>query len=189
MVNIIKRMRKLREQLLWIRVGPGALILPKEVQKIALEFNKEINGGHRGARKFWREMLPRIKYRNPAIPIQITRHNDREGPAKMYIYTSTPDSSSHSTTTTPSTISTIPTEPTHTIDIKMLPESRILSELISATNAQVIEPTEEELEQMKEIEEFKTKAQADRELVREKFLRARKEEELLRLARGEVDGA
>jgi hypothetical protein len=38
------------EQLLWIRCGPGALVLPKDVTKIAMEFNTKIYGGHQGAR-------------------------------------------------------------------------------------------------------------------------------------------
>ncbi|KAF2185183.1 hypothetical protein K469DRAFT_707965 [Zopfia rhizophila CBS 207.26] len=191
MVNIIKRMRKLRE-LLWIRVGPGALILPKEVSKISMEFNTKINGGHRGARKFWREMLPRIKYRNPAIPIQISRHNDANGPAKLYIYTSPSSPSSttdqNSTTTTNSTATQTPetAKPTHTIDLRMVPESQILAELIKATKAEVIEAGEAELSEMRDIEEQKMRSAKDREEVREKLVKERREAELLRLARGEA---
>jgi large subunit ribosomal protein MRP49 len=159
--------------LLWIRVGPGALTLPKEVQKISLEFNTKINGGHRGARKFWRDILPRIKYRNPALPITIMRHTDRTGPAKLHIFTSTSSS---------------PDTPSTTIDVKMLPESQILAELVAATKAEEIAPTEKEVEELREIEEFKRKSQADRDLVREKFLAGRREEEMMRLARREVEG-
>jgi len=39
------------QQLLRIRVGPGALILPKDVTKISMEFHKKyVGGGHYGAR-------------------------------------------------------------------------------------------------------------------------------------------
>lgn len=37
-------------QLLWIRCGPGALVLPKDVTKLTMEFNTKIYGGHQGAR-------------------------------------------------------------------------------------------------------------------------------------------
>ena len=52
-----------------------------------------------------------------------------------------------------------------------------------------IKPTEEELAEMKEIEEFKERSEADRVLVREKLLKERREAELLKLARGEAPAA
>ncbi|KAF2263183.1 hypothetical protein CC78DRAFT_497197 [Lojkania enalia] len=195
MVNIVKRMRKLRE-LLWIRVGPGALLLPKEVSKITLEFNKHINGGHRGARKFWREMLPRIKYRNPSVPISVMRHSNDSGPAKLCIYTksaSAPNPSQSSISTPPSatpnprnTATPDTTAPAFTIDMKMIPESQILEELIEKTGATIIEPSEQELQEMKDIADFKVRSEGDRVQVREHLMKQRREEELLRLARGEI---
>ncbi|ORY18834.1 hypothetical protein BCR34DRAFT_553577 [Clohesyomyces aquaticus] len=187
MVNIVKRMRVLRE-LLWIRVGPGALKLPKEVTKISMEFNNKIDGGHRGARKFWREMLPRIKYRNPIVPIEVSRHTDPAGPCKLYIYTEPAQATTTSapSSPTPSSSTTATAKPTHDIDIRMIAESQILAELIRVTKAEVIEATEQEKEEVREIEEFKERSEADRQLVREKFVAGRREEELLRLARGEI---
>ncbi|KAF2470647.1 uncharacterized protein BDR25DRAFT_286772 [Lindgomyces ingoldianus] len=159
-----------------------------------MEFNTKINGGHRGARKFWREMLPRIKYRNPSIPIEIIRHNDPAGPAKLYIYTTsldpTPSNPPKPETTpqpTPTVASTITAAaPTYTIDIRMIQESQILTALIEATGARVIEATEQEKEEIRDMEEFKERSEKDRQEVREKFLAGRREEELLKLARGEV---
>jgi len=72
-----------------------------------MEFNAKLYGGHRGARyvyvlpclpgimcanstanrKFWREMLPRMKYRNPSISMTVSRHNDPDGPSLLHIYT------------------------------------------------------------------------------------------------------
>ncbi|KAF1962952.1 hypothetical protein CC80DRAFT_461416 [Byssothecium circinans] len=161
-----------------------------------MEFNTKINGGHRGARKFWREMLPRIKYRNPSIPIQISRHNDRDGPSLVHIFTNTTSNPPSDLPTPPSgtpnaqtTLTPDTSTPTHTIDIKMLNESAILDKVIEKTGATVIEPTEEELEQMDEIREFKERSEKDRVEVREKLMKERREQELLKLARGEAAAA
>lgn len=72
--------------------------------------------------------------------------------------------------------------------MKMLQESQILSELIAATNPKVLEPSEKEKEELRDIEEFKRKGEADRVEVREKLLAKRREAEMLRLARREVEG-
>ncbi|KAL5412465.1 hypothetical protein PMIN03_004237 [Paraphaeosphaeria minitans] len=188
MVNMLKRMRKLRE-LLWIRNGPGAIQLPKEVTKISVEFHKKLIGSqHRGARHFWHDILPRIKYRNPTLPISVIRHADPAGPAYLSIYTSTPTPQT-STTPPPSTTTTteaVNDTPTHTIEIKDLHESEILEALVEKTGALVLRTPPEEAVEMAEIEEFKERAEVDRVEVREKLMKVRREEELLKLARGEI---
>jgi large subunit ribosomal protein MRP49 len=126
-------------------------------------------------------MLPRIKYRNPNIPIAIQRHNDAEGPSLLHIYTSS-TSPDPAATTTPNPQST----PTHTFDLKMKHESEILDLLIEKTGATPLQATPQELAEQEEIAEFKTKSEKDRVEVRDKLIRVRREEELLRLARGEV---
>ena len=68
-------------------------------------------------------------------------------------------------------------------------ESEILEALVEKIGAVEIKPTEEELAEMKEIEEFKERSEADRVLVREKLLKERREAELLKLARGEAPAA
>lgn len=50
MVGIPQRMRKLHNRLLAIRTGPGAAVLPKDVQRIELQFARKIDGGHMGPR-------------------------------------------------------------------------------------------------------------------------------------------
>ncbi|KAF2689754.1 hypothetical protein K458DRAFT_414006 [Lentithecium fluviatile CBS 122367] len=148
-----------------------------------MEFHRKLNGGHRGARHFWREMLPRIKYRNPTVPIAISRHQDAAGPSLLHIYTSTAPSK----TTTPADAPTLTPDtpaPTHTIDIRRKHESEILDLLIEHTGATPIPATEQELEEQAEIAEFKERSEKDRVEVRDKLMRVRREEELLRLARG-----
>ncbi|KAL5118932.1 hypothetical protein ACEQ8H_003061 [Pleosporales sp. CAS-2024a] len=140
-----------------------------------MEFNTEINGGHRGARKFWRNMLPRLKFRNPAIPMQISRHNDPDGPSLLHIYTRVPDTSA-------------PT-PTHTLEMRNLNEEEILEALVKTVGGTAIEPTEEEREQLRDLAARKEVSDKDRAEVREKLVKERREQELLRLARGEMASA
>lgn len=161
-------------------------------------------------RKFWREMLPRIKYRNPSIPIEISRHTSPDGPALLHIYTdamhpNTPDGSSNTSVpslhTQSGTAATPPsgtpnarntlvpdaTAPSHTINIRDQAPSEILDALLATLpESQVVRPTKEEESQMEEMKEFKERSEADRVMVREKLLKERREAELLRIARGET---
>lgn len=50
MVSLSQRMRKLQTKLLAIRLGSGALVLPKEVKRLHMRFAPHINGGHMGPR-------------------------------------------------------------------------------------------------------------------------------------------
>jgi large subunit ribosomal protein MRP49 len=148
-------------------------------------------------------MLPRMKYRNPSIPMEIARHNDPDGPSLLHIYTATKtqpttgstnsstaqqsDSSPPSGTPNPrNTLVPDTSKPTYTIDIRDQSDSEILEALVEKIGAQEIKPTEQELAEMKEIAEFKERAEADRVQVRERLLKERREAELLKLARGEV---
>ena len=50
MVSLSQRMRKLQTQLLAIRLGSGALVLPKDVKRVHLRFHQFQKGGHMGPR-------------------------------------------------------------------------------------------------------------------------------------------
>ena len=50
MVSLPQRMRKLQTKLLAIRLGSGAMVLPKEVTRIHMRFARKIDGGHMGPR-------------------------------------------------------------------------------------------------------------------------------------------
>ncbi|KAF2858328.1 hypothetical protein K470DRAFT_259919 [Piedraia hortae CBS 480.64] len=66
-------MRKLAGRLLDLRLGSGAVVLPKDVQRIHLRFAPRIEGGHMGPRKFWRQELRRLKYHNPGVAMTVDR--------------------------------------------------------------------------------------------------------------------
>lgn len=62
----------------------------------------------------------------------------------------------------------------------------ILEQLIEKTGAEVLPVPPEEAQEMEEMEDFKARADKDRVEVREKLMKLRREEELLKLARGEI---
>lgn len=71
----------------------------------------------------------------------------------------------------------------------MIHESEILAQLVSRTGAEELKATEEEEAELRDIEEFKARSEKDRVDVRDKLVKERREQELLRLARGEVAAA
>lgn len=186
-------------QLAIVPQRPGLLYTTKEAQSLT----------QTTYRKFWRIVLPRIKYRNPSVPIEISRHNAAEGPSLLHIYMkslpNTPDGSSNTsvpslhtqsaTATTPpsgtpntrNTLVPDATAPTHTINIRDLQHSEILDALLAKLpDSQILRPTPEEEQQMAELAEQKERSDADRVMVRERLMKERREAELLRLARGEI---
>ncbi|OCL12519.1 hypothetical protein AOQ84DRAFT_284997, partial [Glonium stellatum] len=170
-------------QLLAIRVGPGAAILPKEVAKLNLAFSQHIDGGHRGPRKFWREMLPRLQYRNPGIPMTVTRQLDQSIPATLTIFYRQPATTAASS---PSATPSGPRRVEKVIDIKGLSEAEILRQLLQETKATPCEPTEVELQEMRELEEQRERSKRDSERSLEVRRQRKKEEAMLKAARGEV---
>lgn len=131
---------------------------------------------HPSHRRFWREMLPRIKYRNPSVPISISRHNEATGPSLLHIYTRSLDSTSESGQEE---------KPSHSLEMRNLEESEILDALIAQTGALVIAPTPQELQEMQELKEFHEQSEKERVIVREHLLNERREAQLLKLAKGQ----
>ncbi|KAF1991342.1 hypothetical protein K402DRAFT_123339 [Aulographum hederae CBS 113979] len=110
MPSIVSRMRKLRSQLLNIRFGPGAAVLPKDVQRIHLSFAQYINGGHRGPRKFWRLYYQRLKYHNPALITTVDRDGvPQDGPATLTIFYAGGETSASASSATTTAATSDPT--------------------------------------------------------------------------------
>lgn len=136
-------------------------------------------------------MLPRIKYRNPSIPMTISRHNDPDGPSLLHIYTRAqpvPTSTAPPSATPNPQTTLVPdtSPPTHTLNIRDMEQSEILDALIKTIKVEEIKPTEQEKEELRDMAEQKERSEKDRVEVREKLLKERREQELLKLARGEV---
>lgn len=154
-------------------------------------------------------MLPRLKYRNPSIPMTVTRHTSPDGPSLLHVYTkslpNTPDGSANTSIpslhTQSSTAATPPsatpnaratlvpdaTPPTHSINMRDAQPGEILDALLAKLpESTVVRATPEEEMQIEEMKVMAERSEADRVLVKEMLTRERREAELLRLARGEV---
>lgn len=148
-------------------------------------------------------MLPRIKFRNPSVPITIARHNDPDGPSLLHIYMrsasqqpspsdppeTTPTAGPSATPNPSTTLVPDTSAPTHTLNIRDQSESEILEQLVKTLDVVQIEATPEEKEEMASLGEQRVRSEAVRVRVREHLLAVRREEQLLKLARGEVGAA
>ncbi|KAK5175729.1 uncharacterized protein LTR77_000868 [Saxophila tyrrhenica] len=202
MVSLSQRMRKLQHKLIAIRLGPGALVLPKDVKRIHMRFGEKINGGHMGPRKFWRHELIRLKYHNPAVPMTVDRIREEaqtpESEAIMSVHfasadarqtsssaTSSPASTDSTTTaTTPSDAD--PTERVETINMKNKTNSEILQQLTQLTKAYPIEPTEGDKEELRLLEEQRVRSERDSKMYAEHRARMKREREIFEQGRNDL---
>ncbi|KAL7783041.1 mitochondrial ribosomal protein L51 [Trichoderma afarasin] len=198
MRSLGERLNLLRK-LINIRCGPGAAILPAEVTRIHMDFALRLKGGHMGARKFWREYLPRLKYHNPSIPMIVNRHDQNQLPPIMTIYlrkagsSADPASSSSSSEpiAQPSSSRTNlskaqpPTADERVVHIDMANKhsSHILEFFMAETRAVPLQPTNEEIAEMQALQTLRKNAEVDRERVRLLRLEKKKEEDMLKRAR------
>ncbi|KAL2828977.1 CI-B8 domain-containing protein [Aspergillus cavernicola] len=200
MVNLAQRMRKLKTRLLNVRVGTGAAIFPsaatatKEfpaITRLHLTYAQKIYGGHLGARHFWRNCLPRLKYHNPAIPISVQQTKDQEGPAALTIYFAEKISNAASLTAAQATDKLAPkpseTEKTATVDLKNLDYKDIWTSVKMITGAQEVPATAEEEKQLQEVEQLRQRSIQDRARVAGIRQAKKDQERMLQEARGEVE--
>ncbi|KAK1067717.1 hypothetical protein LTR74_006191 [Friedmanniomyces endolithicus] len=193
MVSLPHRMRKLQTRLLAIRIGSGAYILPKDINRIHMRFAPRIEGGHMGPRKFWHHELVRLKYHNPAVSMTTDRTARAEDPAVLSVHfvspssTSSSDDTASSSATADSTPAAAqPTERVSTIDMKHRTNAEILEELVRMTKAQAVEATEAEREELRSLEEQRVKGAKDSAKSLEVRARVAREKQLLEQARGEL---
>ncbi|KAG7146189.1 hypothetical protein HYQ46_005020 [Verticillium longisporum] len=158
------RWHKLRAQMLRIRHGPGAAVIPPTVTRIHVEFAKTYNNGHMGPRRFWRDMLPRLKFHNPSIPM-------------------IPPSSGIDTSKAAPPAAD---ERVVKIDMKNQRSEEILARFLAETGAQPVLPTPEEQAEMKEVEEMERQGAVDRKKQKATIDERNRERDLLKKARESV---
>lgn len=143
-------------------------------------------------RKFWKEILPRLKYHNPQIPMIINRHNENARSPVMTIYVrkESGDAANKLSVQPPSSWSDLskaqpPTanERSITIDMKNRHSSQILEYLIAETRAVPLVPTAEEVEEMQSLEKLDEDSKKDKERVLEDRMEKKREEDMLKRAR------
>lgn len=153
-----------------------------------------MNLGHFGARKFWHNYLPRLKYHNPAVSMTVNRRIDQEGPATLTVFFAPPPSTTSassspdvlsSTIATNSSLSTHhPVEREESIDVKHIRDSEIYSLLMGLAKATPVAPTAEEEAELRQLKEDLEKSKQD-SIIGAKYREKLKEEKaLLDLARG-----
>ncbi|KAL8969047.1 MAG: hypothetical protein Q9183_002178, partial [Haloplaca sp. 2 TL-2023] len=166
-----------------------------DVKKVHLDFAFKFNDGHFGARKVWRNYLPRLKYHNPAVSMTVNRSHDNSGPALLTVFYA-PPGDSNSGSSPPSTLTSMtqsthtfdqtPVERTKTINMKHKHESEILSELINSTKATLVVATAEEEAEIEELKDQEKRSEADRLRNAAYTEQKRREKALLEQARGAV---
>ncbi|KAL8903496.1 MAG: hypothetical protein Q9207_003881 [Kuettlingeria erythrocarpa] len=174
-----------------VRLGQGAVVLPRDVKRIHLDFAFRFNDGHFGARKVWRSFLPRLKYHNPAVSMTINRSQDNTGPATLTIFYGAPKDAapSPSTTRDASTSDLKPFDRTETIDMKNKHESDILSELMDLTKPTPVVATPEDEAELQQLVDERNRGAADRVCNAAYTEQKRQEKALLDQARGTVGPA
>ncbi|KAK4121775.1 hypothetical protein N657DRAFT_673048 [Parathielavia appendiculata] len=194
MVGVIRRMNKLNAQLVRIRNGPGAAVLPQDVTRIHMEFAHKFNNGHMGPRKFWQDALPRLKYWNPAVPMVVNRTHDQEGPATLTLYFREPGATLKSDVPQPGSstdgFAKAPTpaegERAVTIDMKNRRSEAILKEFMDKSGAVPVKPTAQDELLMREVEEREVQSRIDYERIRKLNEEAKREKAMLAQAQSEA---
>ncbi|WYZ37276.1 hypothetical protein EsH8_II_000782 [Colletotrichum jinshuiense] len=193
MTRVGQRWHALRA-ILNIRFGPGAATLPSNVTRIHIEFARRAEQGHFGPRKFWRDMLPRLKFYNPAIPMIVNRKSNNEGAAVMSLYFSTdkpldpstlpqPPSSAIDNSKAPAPVDG---ERVVKIDIKNKHSEEILEHFLAETKAEAVVPGPEDENEMKAVEELRIKGEKDRQRNLKIREEEKKEKAMLARARAEA---
>jgi large subunit ribosomal protein MRP49 len=192
MRSLGERLTKLNMKLTDLKCGPGAAIMPANVSRIHMDFALQMAGGHVGAKKFWREQLPRLKYHNPAVPMIVNTHKNADRPPVMSIYLRKGDASSsdaaavtgassrHNKSRAPAPASN---ETVVHIDMKMKLSSHIYEYLLAETKAVPLKPSKEDIRAMQDLADHKRQSAFDRARVRQLMEEKKKDEDMLRRAR------
>ncbi|KAJ5532870.1 hypothetical protein N7494_009422 [Penicillium frequentans] len=200
MVNFLKRMRKLKT-MLDVRVGLGAALFPSQVTatkefpavtRLHLTYAKKIYGGHHGARLFWRQCLPRLKYHNPGVSMTVQQTEDQEGPAALTIYFNEQLSSTAAGLASKQLVDKHAPKPEATeksvvVDLKNLDPKEIWTRVQASTGAADVPPSEEDLAEAKRLAAITEKAVGDRKRISAMRQAKKDQERMLAEARGEVE--
>lgn len=129
----------------------------------------------------------------------VNRTLEQMGPAQMTIHFTDPTSAHNTPPAISSTadrqISSVPvaastpiapTERTVTINMKHRHEAEILSQLLSVTKALTVEPTEEDLETLRDLAEKRKQSEIDAKRTKEVLEQKKREEAMLAQAKGLV---
>lgn len=141
-------------------------------------------------RKFWKEILPRLKYHNPAVPMIVNRHSENSRAPQMSIYIRKPDAPVEPRSQPASSRDGLSKaqppaadERVVHIDMKNKHSGHILEYVIAETRAVPLQPSAEEIREMQQIEALNKQAESDKERVRRIREEKKREEDMLKRAR------
>ncbi|CAP97540.1 hypothetical protein E8E15_009308 [Penicillium rubens] len=201
MVNLFKRLRKL-QTMLQTKVGTGAAIFPnvasasKEfpaVTRLHLTYARKIDQGHGGARHFWRNCLPRLKYHNPAVPMTVAQTSNQQGPAALTIYFAERVGSAAAALANEKKVvdelapAPEANEQSAVLDIKNRTYQQIWDRVQAMTGAKVVPATSDDIALSQKLAEIKKRSGPDRQRVLAIRQAKKDQERMLAEARGQVD--
>lgn len=188
--------------MLQAKIGTGAAIFPslasasKEfpaVTRLHLTYARKIDQGHAGARHFWRNCLPRLKYHNPGVPMSVTQTTNQQGPAALTIYFAERVGSAATALANEKKVidelapAPEANEQSAVLDIKNRTYQQIWDRVQAMTNAKVVPANSEDIALSQKLAEIKKKSGPDRERVQAIRQAKKDQERMLAEARGQVD--
>lgn len=188
--------------MLQAKIGTGAAIFPslasasKEfpaVTRLHLTYARKIDQGHAGARHFWRNCLPRLKYHNPGVPMSVTQTSNQQGPAALTIYFAERVGSAATALANEKKVidelapAPEANEQSAVLDIKNRTYQQIWDRVQAMTNAKVVPANSEDIALSQKLAEIKKKSGPDRERVQAIRQAKKDQERMLAEARGQVD--
>lgn len=195
-----------------VRNGPGAAVFPPYILKLHLQFPTR-NPSFTNVKLFWRQELPRLKYHNPSVPMIVNRTEDpSDQSAVLTIYMEkeedtpalpAPEGAKPEQITAAAAVdpwqyiasnchglapapAPLPNEKIVSIDVRELDTSKILTELLELTGAVQVEPTDEDMTEMKELAEQEDHLRYVRAITRKKNDAIAEEKRMLEKARQEA---
>lgn len=198
--SVLQRAVKVNRKLLSIKTGPGAMILPADITRLHLAFARNDFPGnvsrHHGAKKFWREYLPSLKYHNPTVSMTVERSSEATCPAKLTIHynasaapktlpeTSSNDTSSVQTPTFGNSFSNV--SQTKEINMKSKSNKEILERFIKVSEAKPAEILPSDIQLKGWIDNIQEKSIKEANIMKLHNAKRKRQEDMMAAARGKT---
>lgn len=185
-----------------VRVGTGAAIFPSSasatkefpaVTRLHLTYAQKIYEGHQGARHFWRNCLPRLKYHNPGVGMTVHKTDDQSKPPALTIYFAEQIGGTAAAIAAKQAIKDAHApapegnEKAAVVNIKGLSYQEIWSRVQASTGAEQVATSPEDEAEAKKLADMKVKAVQDRQRIQGMRQAKKDQERMLAEARGEVE--
>ena len=147
-----------------------------------------------GARHFWRNCLPRLKYHNPGVGMTVKQTDDQAGPAALTIYFAAEQAGKAAIALANErkvTDSLAPapeaSEQSVVLDLRNYTHKQIWDRVQLMTDAKAVNPTGEDVAMQQKLDAITKRSGPDRERVKSIRQAKADQERMLAMARGEVE--